>query len=210
MAFLKKLLYYGLLTALTLLAIEGMARLAYFMAFAEWYGGGLPTADVTDATPVPRPNEPWRIQHPFYGYTASRQNEDGYELRVMPPREQQDDTVIIGLFGGSVARDVTPRFREAVYRYFLDNNLPRRPVVLGISYGAIKQPQQAIIAADTLLRGGHFDIIVNLDGYNEANITHNHFDQGVFPYFDDGWDKVHNLTAAETLLVGRIGVLRAE
>ena len=207
MPFLKKLLYYGLLAALTLGAVEGMARAAYFLSFEEWYGGGLPAEILPPHAPGERDVGQWRAQHPFYGF-APRGRE--YELNVMPPWERQDDTVIIGLFGGSVTMDVTPNFREAVYRYFLDNNLPRRPVLLEMSYGAVKQPQQVMIAANTLLWGGHFDIIVNLDGYNEANITHNNFDHGAFPFFDEGWEKIQNLTAAETLLVGRIGVLRAE
>ena len=40
MSFRKKVLYYGLMLLLTLLAIEGMARLAYYAAYGAGYGGG--------------------------------------------------------------------------------------------------------------------------------------------------------------------------
>ena len=33
----KKLLFYSLLLLLTLAAVEGMARVAYYLAYAEWY-----------------------------------------------------------------------------------------------------------------------------------------------------------------------------
>ena len=38
--FRRKILYYGLMLLLTLLAIEGMGRLAYYAAYNQWYGGG--------------------------------------------------------------------------------------------------------------------------------------------------------------------------
>jgi len=50
--FRKKILYYGLMLALTLLASEGMARLAYYAAYGTGYGGGV--ADGPDnLTPPP-------------------------------------------------------------------------------------------------------------------------------------------------------------
>ena len=203
--FRKKLLYYGLLVVLTLLALEGMARAAYFLSFADWYGGGLPAADAA-ALPA-LGNETWRIRHPFYGHNTPRQVS---ELNVMPPREKPDDAVVIGLFGGSVAEEVTPRFREAVYHYFLDNHWPRRPVVIGMGHQGVQQPQQAMMAANALLLGGHFDIIVTLDGYNEMFRPVEEYQRGNQPFFPNPWDKLAELTDTDSLLVGRIGFLRAE
>ena len=40
MSFRKKALYYGLMLFLTLLALEGMAWLAYYAAYGQGYGGG--------------------------------------------------------------------------------------------------------------------------------------------------------------------------
>ena len=182
-----------------------MARAAYFLAFEEWYGGGLPGAD--SATIPAEQTESWRIQHPFYGHNTPR---PGSELNVMPPREKAEDAVVIGLFGGSVAEEATPRFREAVYRYFLDNHLPRRPVVLGMGHQGVQQPQQALMAAGALILGGHFDIIVTLDGYNEMFRPVEEYRRGNQPFFPSNWDKLVALKAEEGLLAGRIGVLRTE
>ena len=53
MPFRKKILYYGLMLFLTLLALEGMARLAYYAAYGQGYSGG--RSDETNDIPPPPP-----------------------------------------------------------------------------------------------------------------------------------------------------------
>ena len=211
MSFPKRVLYYGLLAALTLLAIEGMARLAYFVAFEEWYDGGLPGGDTAAQAEGERATTTvWPpIQHPFYGFVQGQAN----DLYFKPTMQQREDTVVIGLLGGSVARDALPYFRQAVYEHFAERGWPARPVVLELSRGALKQPQQVAIAAYTLLLGGHFDIIVNLDGFNEILVESEDFNRDFirrFFFFPLFWDKVAELSAEEVSLAERIRVLRAE
>ena len=210
MPFLKKLLYYCLLAALTLLAIEGMARLAYFVAFDDWYGGGRPGGTATDF-----PDEPpgWntpaarRVGHPFYGHTPVS---PVHHLSNWPPPASSDDPVVIGLVGGSLAYDLLPYFSRAVHRYFSDNDLDRRPAVLGLGYLSMKQPQPVIVAANQLALGRRFDIIVNLDGYNEIFFSNRNYREGVFPFYPYHWSALAGLTDTEILLAGRIGILREE
>ncbi len=153
--------------------------------------------------------EPLRIAHPFYGLTAGSPRN---ALNAMPPRPRREDTVIIGLLGGSVAEQVKPYFQEALNRWFAAKELPRRPAVLGLALGSLRQPQQTMIVTNTLLLGGEFDLIVNLDGFNEL--------RGGAAWVG-GFDLVVNLdrfnelnrgsmTGAELLLVGRLRALRGE
>ena len=216
----KKILYYGIMLLLTLLALEGMARLAYYAAYGQGYGGG-GSADPDNLTPPPLPIvsdaahdspeyfEPLRIAHPFYGFTAGSPRN---ALNAMPPRPRREDTVIIGLLGGSVAEQVKPYFQAALNRWFAANQLPRRPAVLGLAMGSVRQPQQTLIVTNTLLLGGEFDLIVNLDGFNEL--------RGGAAWIG-GSDRIVNLdrfnelnrssmTGAELLLVGRLRALRGE
>ena len=208
----QKILYYGLMLGLTLLALEGMARLAYYAAYGEGYsGGGLNT--LSELTPPPPPEDfthqdatPWRISHPFYGYTR---NLPYHALNAMPPRPGRGDTVVVGLLGGSVARDVQPFLQRALNRWFGENNLSRQPIVLGLAVAGQKQPQQAIIVANTLLLGGEFDFIVNLDGFNELTASMGlNFPEDLFPFYPLWWDNRVSLTNAEVFGAGRIGVLR--
>ena len=217
----KKILFYTLLTLLTLAALEGMARLAYYLAFAEFYpppptlspaAADLPPAELTGLTRRdPRAQQDlWlksRISHPYYGFTALSPYSP---LNVMPPPQTDPDTILIGILGGSVARDVTPYFQQALTRYFKDQGLPQKPVVVPLAYAAMKQPQQLHIAAIMLAMGGSFDILVNLDGFNELAFSRVNFNKDVFPFFPYQWGNLVSLTRDEIALAGQIHATRAQ
>ena len=128
----------------------------------------------------------------------------------MPPRLRREDLVVIGLLGGSVASEVQPAFQGALNRWFAANNLPRQAVVVNLSVGGAKQPQQTIIFANALLLGGEFDLIVNLDGFNETALSAENRRGGRFPFFPKWWHTQVGLTAEELLRAGQIGALRRE
>jgi len=204
--FRKKALYYGLMLLLTLLVIEGMGRLAYYAAYGQGYGGQRPDAPLPALPQDARYS--YDLPHPFYGFAHASPE---HALNAPRPRQRREDTVLVGLLGGSVAEDVEPHLQVALRRYFAANNLPRQPVVLGLASGALKQPQQTLIVANTLLLGGEFDLIVNLDGFNVLNGSlQGNFEQGAFPLFPDWWPKRVGRSSAEVLLAGRIGRLRRE
>lgn len=204
----KKLLYYSLLAVLTLAALEGMARLAYFLAFDQWYRSDPPgAAAAIELAPRESFNIWWRSRHPFYGYTHAHPDGD---LNLLPPHPLADDTVVIGVLGGSVAWHILPHFRRAVNQHFSTHQLPRRPVVVELALMGARQPAQAITAANTLALGGHFDLIVNLDGRNELTQGAENLALARAPFFPWAWADALDLTDQESRLVGRIGVLRAQ
>ena len=209
--FPKKILYYGIMLFLTLLVLEGMARLAYYAAYGQGYGGGsdtpgnvapLPALDAANAF-KPRVT----MRHPFYAYGHRPAFDD---MNETPPRQRRADTVVVGLLGGSVAEDVEPYLQDALSRWFAANNPPRQPIVRRLAIGTAKQPQQTIVVAHTLLLGGEFDLLVNLDGFNEMTLSAQNFGGGVFPFYPTAWNKQVGLTTGEILLAGRIGALRRE
>ena len=212
MSFRKKVLYYGLMLLLTLPAIEGMARLAYYAAYGTGYGGGRSDAATTFTPPPPNFNpprpEPLWINHPFYGHAR---NGPDHALNGMPPVPRREDTVVIGLLGGSVAAAVKPFLEQELRRWFAANNLPRPPVVLELAAAAQQQPQQVIIVANTLLLGGEFDLIINLDGFNEVALGPDYaLSRDAFPLFPMKWKNQVLLTAEGRLRAGQIGALRRE
>ena len=196
---------------LTLLALEGMARLAYYAAYGQEYGGGLNTLSELTSPPqdfARKDATPSQIRHPFYGFSH---NPAYAALNAMPPPRRRQDTVVVGLLGGSVAQDVQPFLQRALNHWFAANQSPRRTTVLKLAAGAAKQPQQTMIVANTLLLGGEFDLIVNLDGLNELGGSAGQNPQaGVFPFFPLYWHQRVSLTGAEILQAGGIGVLRRE
>ena len=69
---------------LTLLVLEGMARIAYIAAYGDWYGGGRADSPLAAAAPTsPELFEPWLIRHPFYGLTHQ---DPSHPLNAMPPQ----------------------------------------------------------------------------------------------------------------------------
>ena len=204
----KQVLFYCLMVIMTLAIIEGMAQAAYYIAYGEFNGGGpAPPAgaaadDAEDAT------RPYWLQHPYYGYTRP---EAEHPMNQMPPPRREDGAVLIALLGGSVGLGVTPAFRNALEAWFRDNDSALRPVVLGLAYNGIRQPQQIMQIANFLALGGEFDIIVNLDGHNELFVSHtNYFDYGISPFFPLWWQQLVTFTADDKLQISRIAAARAQ
>ena len=201
---------------LTLLAIEGMARIAYYATYGSGYGGG-GGADLAAFTPPPTvvnlgfaatPATPFLKRHPIYGYIR------GLPYHHLPdamlPRPRREDTVVIALLGGSVAYGVNPYLERALSRWFAVNSQPRRLLFLNWAAGGVSQPQQTMLVANALLRGGAVDLIINLDGVNEIGKRADPTGKGPFPFFPSLWKSQVGLTAEELLLVGQIGILRRE
>ena len=210
LSFRRKIFYYGFMLALTLLAIEGMARLAYYAAYgSEDGGGGLTELDNLTPPPIDYLDDfaPARIRHPFYGFVHDW---PGSALNAMPPRPRQADTVVIGLLGGSVAVGVQPYLQAALNRWFAANSPSRQPVVLNWHSWGGSQPQGTMVAANTLLLGGEVDLIVNLDGLNELGNSLGAFGSGVFPFFPKHWNNQESLIGRELLLAGQLRILRRE
>ena len=201
---------------LTLLVSEGMARLAYYAAYGTGYGGGSAAAGPDHLTPPPplvnqgvaaTPESPLLTRHPIYGYIRGLPFHHLSEERL--PRPRQGDPVVVALLGGSVAYDVKPYLERALNHWFAGNNRPP-PLVLNWAAGGVSQPQQTMLVAGALLRGGAVDLIINLDGVNEIGKETSPTGRAPFPFFPGLWKGQVGLTAEELLLVGQIGILRRE
>ena len=211
----KQILFYSLLLLLTLAVVEGMARAAYYLAYGEWYQVPAPLDPAalnrnseSDRVALPEINDGLNpVNHPYYGFTRPSPIDD---LNAMPPPQTGADTVIIAFLGGSVAHLLTADFRRAVEQYFAEQKLPRRPVVLGLAHSGHRQPQQLHVVSYMLTMGGGFDLVVNLDGYNELNGPYRNFSRGVFPFFPAVWEQLNELTIPEIAIAGRILNRRAE
>ena len=207
----KQALFYCLMAVMTLAIIEGMAQAAYYIAYGEFNGGGptAPAAAVAGAdADAEDDTRPYWLQHPYYGYTRP---EARHPMNRMPPPRREDGVVLIALLGGSVGLGVTDAFRNALQDWFRQNDLAQRPVLLGLAYNGIRQPQQIMQIANFLALGGEFDIIVNLDGHNELFVSHaNYFDYGISPFFPLWWQQLVTFTADDKVRVGQIAVAREQ
>lgn len=129
------------------------------------------------------------LVHPYLGFvtrppadlaaTAPRYRPAAAELGfpynfhelVNPPSPER---VVVAVVGGSVSQQVARHGRPFS---LLDTALEAQPRfrgrdvwVLSLASGGYKQPQQLMVLTYLLSLGAHFDVIVNLDGFNEVTL----------------------------------------
>ncbi len=175
-------------------------------------------ADEADGTAVDEapPDQPI-VLHPFFGFVINPSskgvNDFGF-FRGHPLVKRSPERRTIVFFGGSVADQVFYMGQQA-----LIEELQKRPDfqgraidVLTTAVGGYKQPQQMLILSYLLARGAEYDVVVNLDGYNEIDSSMDNIQTGVNPYFPHTW-KLHarlGLDREASVQLGRIEVLRDE
>ena len=90
-----------------------------------------------------------------------------------PFAKTSDDQVILGMFGGSVGlwfcQIGAPRLIDQLRAnpYFKDREI----VPLCLAHEGYKQPQQALLLAYFLSIGQAFDLVVNIDGFNDVALA---------------------------------------
>ena len=161
MTVLKKTLVCGGLGLATCIALEIVAYAFYAVAYGELYHAGA----LAHGT-VAQEKRSLRIpKHPYAGGTV------GSPLaahNAYPAHRRSEDTVVIGLFGGGHARVISAFLQQSVAQHQHSAGFKKTPVVLDMAHNIGRQPQQLMTALNRLVLGGGFDIVVNLDGPNDA------------------------------------------
>ena len=109
-----------------------------------------------------------------------------------PSSDALDEARTVAVFGGSVAfgfvymRGVEvlaeelgklPEFRDRPIKFYC------------AALGGNKQPQQLMALAYLLVLGADFDMVINLDGYNELALAAGNREEGVFPAYPSRWNR---------------------
>lgn len=147
----------------------------------------------------------FEVLHPYLGYVNNPQkntektkdktggvafSDYGFLDNAPPLRDHSPDNIVLGIFGGSVA------YYFSVYgANALIQRLQSSPAFHGkaisivrVALGGYKQPQQLIALAYLLSLGAHFDMLINLDGFNEVALPPaENTPKGVFPFFPRRW-----------------------
>jgi len=113
------------------------------------------------------------IVHPYVGYVIDYK--DGYSnkygfLGPDPIAHRSPDKVIVGIFGGSVAGEYYGIEKDELTKAL--QALPafknKKIEVYITALAGYKQPQQFMALNYILTLGGQFDIVINIDGFNEV------------------------------------------
>jgi hypothetical protein len=206
---LSKILAALLLSALVYLALEAGSLVAWRVSLGEHFSFAdlkalqgrtsfESTSAVQDAFRSPS------VVHPYLGMVYNPDtclpslmnvpvNDWGFFDDKPSVQKRRPDRVIVGVFGGSVAW-----WMSTMGGANLAKVLARHPefagkeiVIIRAANGAIKQPQQLMTLSYLIALGGEFDLVINLDGFNEVTIPPTHaIPKGVNPYFPAYWSEL--------------------
>jgi hypothetical protein len=173
--------------------------------YFRWVHGTLPYGNA--AMPDPQPGAATDTQptgfkqrlHPYFGFAhpyseVGRTDGGEYMINDMGfpqnspyrvPFVPEDGDFVAVVFGGSVASNVVapPQGGRSIERALAA--LPvlkgRNVIVYSMAQGSGKQPQQLIALAFLLALGQHVDLVVNVDGFNEAALGYTNYGVGMHP-----------------------------
>jgi hypothetical protein len=136
--------------------------------------------------------DPERPRHVLNGRVVrSELNEHGFFGPSPLAPADEDGPLVVAIFGGSVATELYLEGREALAARLiaLRPELGARGVeVLSLALDGMKQPQQLLALAYFLAVGARFDVVVNLDGFNDVVLPMaENVPLGVSPFFPRSW-----------------------
>ncbi len=210
---LKKIAFWLLLIVLVAVSIEGIAALLYRGVLGETMGDAAVELEAL-APEVAEGREkaglgfkdPAMSLHPFLGYVYTPKDSgdapppagisispDGFLDDKPAVQKRRDGALLIGILGGSVSGQLgsfhLAHFERALRRYPEFQDVELTFVRLGMP--GYHQPQQVIQVAYILAQGGEFDVLLNLDGFNEVAVPGAlNAPQGAHPLFPMNWSMV--------------------
>ena len=126
------------------------------------------------------------VLHPYFGPihrpgVRPETNNIGFgAAQAFPYARANDRQFLVGILGGSVARAFCDRgTRRLIAALQRDAALANREIVpLCFSHEGYKQPQQLIVLAYFLSLGQQYDLVINIDGFNEVALGSRNDERG--------------------------------
>lgn len=139
----------------------------------------------------------YELIHPYVGYVFENEfpedhpnyygfaNTDGQEIQKRSPEK-----LIVATFGGSMAYHLIPHSVDEIeralrtYPPYKDKEI----VFVRLALPGFKQPQQLMALTYFLSLGAEFDVLINLDGFNEVALpAGENIPQHIFPAYPRSW-----------------------
>jgi len=196
----KQILFAFILLILSLLALEGAARVWVLVKGLNQCPSAVQSeireliSVLVDKIPMPerkgaappRDDADKMYLHPFYGMET-----DGGILALKRFRDvfleenRDSNCFFILVVGGSVAGRMIQNTWNIFAKAVMED--PRfegkRIVLIPFARGGFKQPQQSSIVSYLLSAGVEPDAVINIDGFNEAALSFNNAAKGTFPLY---------------------------
>jgi hypothetical protein len=208
----RRLLLWGSLAALVAFAVEFMAFGAFRVATGRWFShsevsalrqaraeGSLGSSAVGLGT-TPGAH----ALHPYVGYVydpaANTPDSTAFHRNPITPygyldrdpfiHKKSQEQYVVGILGGSVAYWLSVMAQDAIVEALANVGAAegREVVIVRHALGGFKQPQQLMALTYNLSLGAEYDLIINVDGFNEIALPPaENVPQGVFPHYPRVW-----------------------
>jgi len=109
-------------------------------------------------------------------------NEYGFYSAYSYPYTPETNEFVIGILGGSVAHWFALQGSKVLIESLQQSNTwlkDRSIVILNFAQGGFKEPQQLQILTYFLAIGQHFDLVINIDGFNEVALSHLNYQKNI-------------------------------
>jgi len=224
---IKKALFFAVLIAINYVFIELISYGFYRLKFGDYdrhslqlqridtinsitQGAVYTAEDFGDKKVVVK-----EILHPYIGYSVEGQRRDDncngddcyQRIKVdsdKPFVKRSNDKLIIGILGGSVAAG---SIRGAGKDYYQEKltQLPeyqgKEVILYAMAGGGFRQPQQLMLLNYYYSLGAEFDLIVNLDGFNDVAIPATEYNNTkLHPSFPRSWGNRVSSTVSQELI----------
>lgn len=170
----RKLLWFSLVLGICGVLLEGGVRCGVAVLRPDVSLSGLYDAQqrVAQVAPDSRRYQMPEVVHPYVGFVVDPTNHLGFNRYGFfqvdgPLLTRRSDRLIVGVTGGSVAQGLC-ELGGTVLKRELERAFPGREIFLVcLAQQGFRQPQQ--VATWTFFRclGAEFDVLVNLDGFND-------------------------------------------
>jgi hypothetical protein len=231
----RRIAFSVILVLIVLVLIEALSQLAYQIIYDHHYHPRRLKRLTSDAWVLGENAEGLPdymrglIVHPYFGFGLDATGEGkaafGLAQRVPPTASLHESNKLrILVLGGSVAMQLmqpddlagpTPvSFLEAaLQRALQEHAIERRVWLYNAAIPGGKQPQQLMAYTFLLSLGAEFDLVLNLDGFNEMTLAmFESRPKGLHPVYPRGWEIMlgSRLTSQKLRALGRLIKVREQ
>lgn len=209
------LVYYIIMCLLVIGCIEVLSQLTFYIIFNNRY-----TTERLRKFVVQRYDETDQranflkeeIIHPYVGYVWDYGDEkknystQGFLTDYPPTPKKEEGKLNVVLLGGSVAGLSAPYIRES-----LEKTFKLSPRLVNLAVPGYKQPQQLMALTYMLSLGAEYDLVINLDGFNDIVLPYvENYSANISLFFPRSWKLriTDNPSHEELVLIGKVKYLQ--
>ena len=200
---------------IVIVSIEILAQLTFYVIFMKRYSANKIINYVIkeyEATERRGDFLKQEILHPYVGYVFDYGDEkinfrtQGFPTDNPPLAKREAGKLNIAILGGSVAKELVPYIKKAWERTFKIT-----PHLVNLACPGFKQPQQLMALAYFLSLGAEYDLVINIDGFNDIALPYSeNYAYDINPFFPRSWKLriTGNPSHKELSLIGKVKYLR--